>query len=78
MADEAPVQIVPGDRLLKVAEVEHKTGLSRTTIWRRIGAGEFPTAVKLGGQTVRWRESEVDRWIAHLPSNGAGGHSSAA
>ena len=56
-------------KILRIAEVEKKTGLSRTTIWRREKAGAFPARKELGTNTVGWLESEVDKWIEELPTS---------
>ena len=55
-----------GDRLLRLPAVKEKTGLSRTTLYRWVQEGRFPRPVSLGPNTVAWRESELDRWIAQL------------
>lgn len=54
-------------KLLRIDEVKRRTGLSRTTIWRREREGEFPERVRLGGNSVAWREEEVERWIENRP-----------
>jgi predicted DNA-binding transcriptional regulator AlpA len=33
-------------------------GVSRSTLWRRVAAGEFPPPIKLGGRTL-WRRDEL-------------------
>ena len=55
------------DRLLRLEEVLSYTGLSRSELYRKIQVGEFPGSVKVGKRAVRWRESEVDEWIAGRP-----------
>jgi predicted DNA-binding transcriptional regulator AlpA len=55
------------DRLLDVRETEAKTKRSKSKIYSSIRAGLFPPPVIDGGR-ARWRESELDRWIAELPS----------
>jgi len=55
------------DRLLRLPEVLRLTGLSRSTLYRKIKAGEFPRPVKLGKRAVGWRESEVIAWINGRP-----------
>ena len=35
----------------------------RSTIWRKITAGEFPAPVRLGINTVAWPESQIDAWL---------------
>ncbi len=52
----------PG-RLLRLPEVLHRTGLTRSTLYRRIAEGTFPKAYSLGGKIVAWAESDVDQWI---------------
>ncbi len=50
--------------LLRMRQVKARTGLSRSTIYLRIKAGEFPAQVSLGPRAVGWLEAEVERWIA--------------
>ena len=50
-------------RILRSPEVEARTGLSRSTIYRWRVAGRFPPPVVMGGRTVGWIESDVDAWI---------------
>lgn len=58
-------QTVTGqDRLLRRAEVQQVTGLSRTSLYRLIAANDFPAQVRLSTNTVAWLRSEVDAWIA--------------
>ena len=51
------------DRILRIREVVHRTGLSRPTIYRLVERGEFPHQVQLSAQCVGWKESEVAAWI---------------
>ena len=51
-------------RLIKLKEVLHITGLSRSTVYRFMSAGGFPMKVELGGNSVAWVESEVEEWIS--------------
>lgn len=48
---------------LRVAEICHRTGLSRWTIWRMAKAGQFPQPVKLATRAVGWLASEVETWM---------------
>ena len=34
------------DRILRIPEVVRITGLSKTTIWRRVKSGDFPAPVR--------------------------------
>ncbi len=51
------------DNLLRIAEVRRRTGLSRSTIYRKMPAGTFPKAVPISVGLVAWYESEIDQWI---------------
>ena len=56
-------------RLLTRAEVQDRTGLSTSNIYKQMRAEPptFPLAVKLGGsRSIRWRSDEIDRWIDGL------------
>ena len=57
------------DRILRLPEVEAITGLKKSTLYRRMAAGEFPQQVKLGGSSCRavgWLAEEVYAWIDGL------------
>lgn len=50
-------------RLLRLAAVLDRTGLSRSTIWRLEKAGKFPRRRRVSASVVAWLESEVTAWI---------------
>jgi len=52
-------------RLLRIAEVIHYTGCSRSYIYELARTGLFPTSIQLvpGGTSVAWVEGEVLDWI---------------
>ena len=50
-------------RVLRLPEVSHATGLSRSTIYRLMRSGTFPQSVALTARTVGWRIDEVEAWI---------------
>ncbi len=50
----------PGRRILRAKAVMTRMGWSRTTLWRRVRAGEFPAPVDTGSNTVGWFDDEVD------------------
>ena len=52
-----------GIRLLPIASVVEKAGISRPYIWRLIGLGAFPRPVHLGKRARAWRSDEIDAWI---------------
>ncbi|EQD33414.1 Prophage CP4-57 regulatory, partial [mine drainage metagenome] len=51
-------------RLLRRDEVEHQTGLRRSTLYDAIRAGTFPRPVPLTATARAWRSDEVEAWIA--------------
>lgn len=63
---QAPMQTASGQSLtlLRLHEVCRRTGKSRSEIYRRIAAGDFPKPVKLGERASAWPEHEVSAWIA--------------
>ena len=60
--EHAPSRDTP-DRFLRASEVEHMTGLSRTTIWRLEKQGLFPKKVKLSPNRNGRSERQVRRWM---------------
>jgi prophage regulatory protein len=51
------------NKILRLPAVKAKTGLSRSTIYARVGQGTFPAALILGPNTVGWLEADVEAWI---------------
>ena len=63
------------DRLLRLDEVLHVTGMGRNTVYRRIREGTFPKQVKIGPNSVAWRQSDITQWMTSLtPSDGQSVH----
>ncbi len=52
------------DRIIRLKTVLARTGLSRTTLYRKIGEGTFPRQVKISIHGAGWHESAVNRWVA--------------
>lgn len=53
----------PVTRLIRLREVQHRVGLGRSTIYRWMAEGRFPTPVQLGGHAVAWPQEDIDEWI---------------
>ena len=49
------------DRIIRLKTVLARTGLSRSTIYRKIAEGTFPAQLRNG---TGWHESDINRWIA--------------
>ena len=52
------------DSLLRIAQVQARTGLSPATIYRREAAGTFPKRERLGQRSVAWYESDINDFVA--------------
>lgn len=52
------------DSLVRLPDVKARTGLSRATIYRRMGAGTFPPSKPLSAGMVAWYESDINAWVA--------------
>lgn len=52
------------DRIIRLKTVLDRTGLSRSTLYRKIAEGSFPAQVRISVHGAGWREADVRRWIA--------------
>ncbi|MDE0405901.1 MAG: AlpA family phage regulatory protein [Nitrospira sp.] len=55
------------DVLLTRREVERRTGLSRSTLYRKMHDGTFPVPLKVSERAVRWRESDIRSYVDSRP-----------
>jgi len=60
------------DRIIRLQTVLTRTGLSRSTLYRKIAEGTFPPQVRISVHGAGWHESAVNRWIADPPGYRAG------
>jgi prophage regulatory protein len=51
-------------RFLRIDDVIATTGLSRTTIYRLLAAGDFPPKIALTIRCVGWWEADVSAWLS--------------
>ena len=58
------------DRLMRLEEAERTTGLSRSSIYRKMDEGTFPRSVRVTSGAVRWRMSQIMDWMESLPVTG--------
>ena len=56
-------------QLLRLSDVEARTGLCRSSIYLRIAEGTFPKQVSLGSRAVRWVDTEIQEWIDKVIHN---------
>jgi prophage regulatory protein len=52
------------DRIIRLKTVLNRTGLSRSTIYRKIAEGTFPAQLRISTNGAGWHESEINRWVA--------------
>jgi len=52
------------DRIVRMKTVLARTGLSRSTIYRKIAKGTFPAQLRISIDGAGWHESDINRWIA--------------
>lgn len=53
------------DRIVRMKTVLARTGLSKSTIYRKITEGTFPARLKISTNGAGWRESDINRWVAN-------------
>jgi prophage regulatory protein len=51
------------DRIIRIRTVLARTGLSRSTLYRKMNEGTFPAQVRISIHGAGWRESAINRWI---------------
>ena len=51
------------DRIVRLKTVLARTGLSRSTIYRKIAEGTFPPRIRISVNGAGWRESDLNRWV---------------
>ena len=52
------------ERIIRLKTVLDRTGLSRSTMYRKIAEGTFPSQVKISIHGAGWHESAINEWIA--------------
>ena len=60
------------ERIIRLKTVLDRTGLSRSTLYRKIAEGTFPSQVPISINGAGWHESAVSHWIAN-PAGYRGG-----
>ncbi|MBD9399101.1 helix-turn-helix transcriptional regulator [Pseudomonas sp. PDM11] len=50
-------------RIMRLKEVMHVCGISRSTVYSWVGQGQFPQHRRIGGRSVGWDSEEIERWV---------------
>lgn len=58
------------DILLTRQQVEERTGLARSSIYRLMRTGRFPEPRRIGDRAVRWSSQELEAWLSGRPRRG--------
>ncbi len=51
------------ERILRLKTVLERTGLSRSTMYRKMQNGSFPKNIQISTRCKGWRESAVNEWL---------------
>lgn len=52
------------DYFVRIKDVVQIVGLSKTTVYRLLKAGKFPTPFNISERCVAWRISALKQWMA--------------
>ena len=66
------MQPQPPDRILRIKTVLERTGLTRSTLYRKMDAGTFPKNTRISTRCMGWRESVIAEWLRNLTPDGTG------
>ena len=59
-----PQTTAPPTRLLSVAEIAKRLSVGKRTVYNLRYRGGFPKPIQIAPNTIRWREADLERWIA--------------
>lgn len=51
------------DRILRLRAVLERTGLSRSTMYRKMQNGSFPKNIQISDRCIGWRQSAIENWL---------------
>lgn len=63
------------ERIIRLKAVLERTGLSRSTLYRKINGGTFPKQIRIAARCAGWRESAVEAWLRNPRFYAADDHS---
>jgi prophage regulatory protein len=61
MSDHSCTSVPP--IILRLETVQRILALSRSAIYARRAAGDFPPALQLGPRAIGWLQSDIDTWL---------------
>ena len=51
-------------RMLRIDEVSERIGLCRSSVWRMVKEGRFPSPQRLSRRAVGWLDVQIDDWLS--------------
>jgi prophage regulatory protein len=60
-------QTFPTD-IIRLPVVIQQTGLARSSIYRRVKEGDFPSPVRLSLRAIGWHRKDIEVWQATRPA----------
>jgi prophage regulatory protein len=54
--------------IIRRKQVQERTGLSRSSIYKLMKEGKFPKSVALSQRSIGWRSSHIDQWLEERPT----------
>ncbi|MEG3177712.1 AlpA family phage regulatory protein [Sphingomonas sp. RB3P16] len=51
------------DRIIRLNDVLLKTGLTRSTLYRKVASRTFPQQIAISTRCMGWRESDLNDWL---------------
>jgi prophage regulatory protein len=51
------------NRILRLKAVLERTGLSRSTLYRKMQDRTFPRALRISARCTGWRETDIEAWL---------------
>lgn len=58
--------VAVADQLLRAREVFRQLAVSQASFYRMLRDGRFPPGTRLGPGIIRWRQSQVNDWLAKV------------
>ncbi|APY15186.1 AlpA family phage regulatory protein [Brucella sp. 10RB9214] len=60
------------DRIIRLNTVLSRTGLSKSTMYRKIKESTFPAQLRISINGAGWKESDINRWVENPVARRAG------
>ncbi len=66
MSATTAVAPIAHTQLLRIEQVAELLSVGERTVWRWASAGRIPAPLKLSNKVVRWRQADIDEYLARL------------